>query len=71
MENLIVVKQLPIIEEQLHALKTLWEQRAFDAESMVCTPDTIQAVKGFRADMRKEFDGVEALRLWKKYFFGK
>lgn len=62
MENLIVVKQLPIIEEQLHALKTLWEQRAFDAESMVCTPDTIQAVKGFRADMRKEFDGVEALR---------
>lgn len=62
MNDLIVVRQLPIIEEQLHALKTLWEQRAFDAESMVCTEDTIQAVKGFRAEMRKEFDSVEALR---------
>lgn len=62
MGDLIVVRQLPIIEEQLHALKTLWEQRALDAESMVCTEDTIQAVKGFRAEMRKEFDSVEALR---------
>lgn len=62
MDDLIVVRQLPIIEEQLHALKTLWEQRAIDAESMVCNEDTIQAVKAFRADMRKEFDDVEALR---------
>lgn len=62
MSDLIVVRQLPIIEEQLHALKTLWEQRAYEAESMVCTEDTIQAVKGFRSEMRKEFDEVESLR---------
>lgn len=62
MESLIVVKQLPIIEEQLRTLKDHWEQRAADAESMVCTEETIQAVKGFRAEMRKEFDEAEALR---------
>lgn len=62
MEHLIVVKQLPIIEEQLRTLKERWEQRALDAESMVCTLDTVQAVKEFRAEMRKEFEEAEALR---------
>lgn len=62
MENLIVVKQLPVIEERLRTLKERWEQRALDAESMVCTLDTIQAVKGFRAEMRKEFEEAETLR---------
>lgn len=60
--GLIVVKQLPVIEEQLRTLKDRWEQRALDAESMVCTEDTIQAVKSSRAETRKEFDEVEALR---------
>lgn len=62
MESLIVVKQLPVIEERLRTLKDRWERRVLDAEAMVCTEDTIQAVKSFRAEMRKEFDEVEALR---------
>lgn len=62
MESLIVVEQLPIIREQLHQLKSRWEQRAADAEAMVCTEDTIQAVKAFRSEMRKEFEDIEALR---------
>lgn len=62
MEDLIVIRQLPIIEEQLRTLKARWEQRAADAESMVCTEETIQAVKAFRAEMRKEFEAVDALR---------
>lgn len=62
MGELIQVVQLPVIEEQLRTLKDRWEQRAADAESMVCTEETIQAVKAFRAEMRKEFDEVEALR---------
>lgn len=62
MESLIVVKQLPVIEEQLRTLKDRWEQRALDADAMVCTEDAIQAVKAFRAETRKEFDEVEALR---------
>lgn len=62
MSDLIKVVQLPVIEEQLRTLKDRWEQYAADSESMVCTEDTIPAVKAFRADMRKEFDEVEALR---------
>ncbi len=62
MNELIKVVQLPVIEEHLRALKDQWEQRATDATAMVCTEDTIQAIKAFRADMRKEFDEVEALR---------
>lgn len=61
-DQLIQVVQLPVIEEQLRTLKARWEQRALDAESMVCTADTIQTVKAFRAEMRKEFDEVETLR---------
>ena len=60
--SLIRVVQIPIIEEQLHDLKTMWEQRAYDAETMVCTADNLQSIKNFRAEMRKEFDSVEVLR---------
>lgn len=60
--QLIQVVQPPVIEERLRTLKDRWEQRALDAESMVCTVDTTRAVKAFRAEMRKEFDEVEALR---------
>jgi len=58
----ITVVQTPIIRERLRPLKERWEQRALDAESRVCTEETIQEVKAFRADMRKEFDEVEARR---------
>jgi len=61
-EEFIAVRQLPVIEERLRPLKERWERRALDAESMVCTEETIQSVKAFRADMREEFDEVEAQR---------
>lgn len=62
MESLIAVKQLPVIEERLQTLKDRWKQMALDAESMVCTEETIQAVKAFRTQMRKEFDELEERR---------
>lgn len=63
MENgIIKVVQLPIIQEKLLPLKKRWEQKALDAESMVCTEETIQAVKSSRAEMRKEFEELEELR---------
>lgn len=60
--ELIQVVQLPEITERLHQLKEAFEQYALDAEAMVCTADTIQSVKGFRADMRKAFEAVEEQR---------
>lgn len=59
---LITIAQLPVIEEQLKALKDSWEQRAADASSMVCTEDTVQDLKKIRADMRKEFDEADKQR---------
>lgn len=61
-EQLIVVKQLPIIEEQLHALKAQVDQRVEDALSLVCTEETVAAVKAVRSDLRKDFNALEEQR---------
>lgn len=62
MEELVVIKQLPIIEQQLHILRDSWEQRAFDAETMSCEDDSLQKIKKFRAETTKEFESLEARR---------
>ena len=61
-ESLIRVVSLPVIEEQLRELKESWEQRAQDAQSMVCTEDTVQDIKKARAEMRKEYEDAENQR---------
>lgn len=62
MNELIMLEQPAIIKEQLAQLKQRWQQMAADAEAMVCNEETVQAVKKFRADMRKEFDEVDKQR---------
>ena len=59
---LIQLTQLPQIEEHLLALREAWEQKTRDAAAMVCTGDTIQAVKKLRAEMRKEFEEADTQR---------
>lgn len=60
--ELIWLAQPPVIYERLKTLKEKWNQRAIDAEYMVCTEETLKSVKGFRSEMRKEFEDVETLR---------
>lgn len=60
--DLIVVEQLPIIREQLHALKTRWDARVNEAASLVCTEDTVQAVKAARTELNREFSDLEERR---------
>lgn len=63
MDNaLIRVTQLPVIEEQLRALKANIDQKVNDALALACTPDTIQAVKSTRAELNKEFSSLEDQR---------
>ena len=63
MDNaLIRVTQLPVIEEQLRALKASIDQKVNDALSLACTHDTIQAVKSTRAELNKEFSSLEDQR---------
>lgn len=59
---LITVTSLPEIEENLRALRERWQQKAADAAAMICTEETVQAVKSMRADMRREFDEADAQR---------
>lgn len=60
--DIIRVTQLPIIEEQLRSVKLQVEAITQEAAAMVCTEDTIQAVKAKRAEMNRMFDKLEAKR---------
>lgn len=60
--NIIVVKQLPIIEERLRELKADIESRTSAAMSMECTEDTVKEVKKIRAELNKECKEYEDQR---------
>lgn len=59
---LIFVKQLPIIEEQLHSIKDAFIRQTDDALSLVCNEDTLAAVKKRRAAITKVFNDLETRR---------
>lgn len=63
MENgLIIVKQLPVIEDQLAAVKESITERVNQALSLVCTEETYKDVKKVRSDLNKEYAELEARR---------
>lgn len=66
MNELIIVKQLPIIEENLKALKDEIEMKASRAMNLVCTEDTVKEVKAVRTDLNKEFTELEKQRIMVK-----
>jgi hypothetical protein len=61
-QELIIISQLPVIEEQLKAIKERWEAKAAEAAAMICTEETVQALKSQRAEMRKEFEEADTQR---------
>ncbi|OUQ79129.1 DUF1351 domain-containing protein [Flavonifractor sp. An100] len=61
-ENLIVVRQLPVIEDQLRQIKQNVELRVGEALSMACTEETRQSVKEARTVLNREFGELEARR---------
>lgn len=60
--GLIQIIQLPIIKERLHYLKGFVDERVAEAMSMVCTEDTVIAVKETRAELNSLFKEAEAQR---------
>ncbi len=60
--DLIVVRQLPIIEEQLHKLKVDIAERVSAAVALDCNEDTVKEIKKIRADLNKEFAEYEDAR---------
>ncbi len=56
------VEQLPVISEHLRSVKERVEIETTEAASMVCTEETIQAVKAKRAELNKTFTELDARR---------
>ena len=61
-KNLIIIKQLPQIEEHLKELSTEIDKKVESAKSLVCTEENVKTIKQVRADLNKEFKEVEAQR---------
>lgn len=61
-EELIRVVALPVIEEHLRSMKESVDKRVYEALSLVCTEETVQAVKNVRSDLNKEFQTFEDQR---------
>lgn len=60
--EIIVVRQLPEIEEHLQTIKAAVIQKVNDALSLVCTEDTVKSVKAVRADLNKDLKEFEERR---------
>lgn len=61
-DNIIVVKQLPVIEERLKDVKTDIESRTSAAVAMDCTEENYKDVKKIRAELNKEYKEYEDFR---------
>lgn len=62
MEDLIVIKQLPQIEEHLKELSIKIDEKVENAKGLVCTEENVKTIKQIRADLNKEFKEVEQQR---------
>ena len=62
-KEIIAVKQLPIIVEQLHEVKAEVTAKVEQALSLVCTEDTVKDVKKVRSELNKELKDYEERRV--------
>lgn len=62
MNNLIIIRQLPQIEEHLKELSVEVDRKVEDAKSLICTEENVKTIKQVRADLNKEFKAVETKR---------
>ena len=60
--EIIVVKQLPVIEQQLAQIKEHVTERVETVTSLIVTEDTVKAVKKARAELCAEFTSWEEMR---------
>ena len=54
-QELIVVKQLPQIEEHLKELSLDVDKKVENAKNLVCTEENVTTIKQIRASLNKEF----------------
>lgn len=61
-QELIVIKQLPVIEEKLKQLSEDISEKVESAKALVCTEENVKTIKQVRANLNKEFIQVENQR---------
>ena len=61
-QDLIEVKQLPVIEEQLRSVSTVIDERVKNATSLVCTEESVKTIKEIRAELNKDYKEFENKR---------
>ena len=61
-KDLIEVKQLPVIEEQLRSVSTVIDERVKNATSLVCTEESVKTIKEIRAELNKDYKEFEDKR---------
>ena len=61
-ENAIILKQLPIIEDRVRELGERVAERVARSVYLVCTEDTYKDIKKERAELNKEFEALEVQR---------
>lgn len=60
--EMVKVTQLPVIEDQLRALRAWVENTVANVDAMVCNEDTLLEVKSFRTDLNNLFAELEIRR---------
>lgn len=60
--EIVKVTQLPIIENQLRAIREWVETTVANVDALVCNEDTLLEVKSFRTDLRNMFAELEIRR---------
>lgn len=61
-KDLIEVKQLPVIEEQLRSVSTVIDERVKNATSLVCTEESVKTIKEIRSELNKDYKEFESKR---------
>jgi len=61
-KELIIVKQLPIIEERLKTISAEAKAKVCTALALECTEDTVKEIKKVRADLSRDFKELEDRR---------
>lgn len=61
-KDLIEVKQLPVIEEQLRSVSTVIDERVKNATSLVCTEESVKTIKEIKAELNKDYKEFETKR---------
>lgn len=62
-DNLIVVKQLPIIEEMLLTISSEAQEKVARALSLVCDENSYKEIKNVRAELNADFKELERRRI--------